>query len=613
MAHALKPAPPLGVWLRETALAVARRPEDDWIGPPFRDHAARPAAGNLETAHLTWGLAAVLDLAEEIFTESERRELCDALRDKGIALCRRWLDRNDHLTNWRCMMNAGVAVAAAVLNDREALAGTREEFLRCQDAFQPDGSYGESLQYGNYAAMAQMLAWEALARREPENPLPLAPYVHYPRWAVSSLLYQKPLSGWGDIPMPRSVNFNDSGAVFRPSADLLLHIAARGRTRHPAEAGLARWLFDRLYLETPSLGADDRAGFGFVNGAMFLALPLLAGAAEAVSPTEAAWPSSAHFGCGDAILRQSWEGRTVLATRGGGEALHASGHLHDDLHSFVLVHNRERLLLDPGHSCYRNLARALETSSDTHNTCTFVLASGRPLAPRQVPRRRFDPRTGVMGIPVDRGARRLLFGKKGAFRAVASEAAEAYGPPLRHFMRFWFLCGEHVVFVVDWIAADEPIRTSWNWLFNNRDGLLDLRMFPPDRLVARRGRAGMKLHHTGGGALAGPTYAYVHDAYHPLPGQAGEGKPGSGFLMGWREQEASLDRLVTHAICLDDRDRIAGWHFRAEKPVTVVTGPDAGQVWKLQIETDPLAFVLEDSGRQERCSVFMKNEAWQLQ
>lgn len=50
--------------------------------------------------------------------------------------------------------------------------------------------------------------------------------------------------------------------------------------------------------------------------------------------------------------------------------------------------------------------------------------------------------------------------------------------------------------------------------------------------------------HLGGDAMGGLTYAHIHDAYHPLPDQLGEGRPGSGLLMSWTESEATLARTA---------------------------------------------------------------------
>lgn len=618
MARAIagKPSASLDAWLRDTALSIARRPVDDWIGPPFRSHTGRPPVGHLETAHLTWSLAVVLDLASDVFVDTERDELCSTLHKKGLTLCQAWLDANHRLANWRCVLNAGVAVAAVVLDDKAAVSRATTEFSRCVDVFQPDGSYAESLQYGNYAGYALMLAREALVRHSPELAprLPLAPYSLKPRWDAASLFYQKPLSGWGAYPRPRSANFNDSAALYRASADFLLHVAVRARESHPVEAGLARWLFDTLYQPGLEQPPHDLATFGFVNDFGFLTFPLLPQAAAALSPEAAGLSPVEAFGCGDVLVRDSWNGRTVLAVHGASDPLHAPGHLHGDLNSFILVHNRERLLLDPGHSCYRNLIHDIESASLTHNTCSFSvetssslrlqenLLAGPLLQQSRTARRVFDPKTGISEPPVHRGGSRVLLAREGDVTAMASEIASLYGPPLSEFTRFWFLCGPHVLFVVDRIRSDSPVKTSWSWLLNNRDNQLELKLIRPDRLVARRGQAGMKLFHLGAGELQDPLHAYVHDAYHPRPGQLGEGQAGSGALVRWTEKSAATDRLVVHAIAVDKPGATAGWHLKTEEGfAAVLENPSRTQRWKLAV-TGP-GFLLHDSSGDRQYAI----------
>jgi hypothetical protein len=629
MARAIlvQPSPPLEAWLRDATLSIARRPVDDWIGPPFRNHALTPPVGHLETAHLTWALAVVLDLAEDLFTESERKEICTALREKGLALCQRWLDANNHLANWRCVLNAGVAVAAAVLDDKAALARASAEFSRCVDIFQSDGSYGESLQYGNYAAYTLMLAREAMVRHDStlEVSLPLTPYALKPRWDAASLFYQKPLSGWGAYPRPRSANFNDSAALYRASGDFLLHVAVRARGSHPTAAGLARWLFDTLYSPGLEQPPHDLASFGFVNDFGFLTTPLLPQAAQALPPEAAGLSLLESFSCGDVLVRDGWQGRTVLAIHAAGDPLHGPGHLHGDVNSFILVHNRERLLLDPGHSCYRNLIHDIEGSSLTHNTCTFSvettpslhlqesLLEGRILQQSRTARRVFDPKTGLAAPPIPRGGRRLLVARSGEVSVIGSEIASLYGAPLSEFTRFWFLCGSHVLFVVDRIRADSPIKTSWSWLLNNRDDQLNLDIIRPHQLVAHRGQAGLKLFHLGGGEFLEPLHAYVHDAYHPRPGQLGEGKPGSGQLVRWKEKTPIADRLVVHAIALDDPGAVAGWHLEEEEGfLAVLANPSRRQRWKLAANGP--SFLLRDSAKNRQYDVIRNpDDSWKLE
>ncbi len=594
MLHALAPTEKVAVWLRGVTLGLVRRPESDWVGPWFRDH-SQPFRGHLETAHLCWATASACDLARDVCTPGEHAEIRDALRQKGLTLCRRWLENNTHLANWRGIMASGALVAAAALGEEEVLEELVAEVILCAGAFQPDGSYGESLQYGNYLAYALMLAYESLARKYPALAarLDVASYARGVPWVVSSMLYAKALSGWGDEPRARAVNFNDSAALFRPSGDLLLHLAARCPETLPTEAGLARHLFDAYYQPVPRQEPHHLASFGFVNDWGFLTLPLLvqAGGVKPITPAQAGLPLTRAFGNGNAFIRDAWDGKTVVAIQGGGEPLHGPGHLHGDLNSFMLVHERERLLVDPGHSCYRNLIHGLESASQTHNTCTFVvegdrlglqeeLAKAKLLEQQSVPGRR-KITGGKAGPAVPRGDRRLIAARIEEVSVVGAEVAAVYGDPIREFSRFWVQAGPHALFVVDRIRADRPVTTTWNWLLNNRDGGAAVERTSAQHLQLVRGKAGLQLFHAGGGKPAGPVYGYVHDAYHPEPNQPGEGKPGSGLLYRWTEPGPEAYRLVVHAFAMDTAARVGTWQLSAAGNEYRITGKVHG--WHLRV------------------------------
>ncbi len=622
MAWVLEPTPNLRAWLHDATLAVARRPEADWIGPWYRDHAAEPAVGHLETAHLCWGVAAALDLAPDVFTETERGELHDALRQKGIALCRRWLARNTHLGNWRAVMTAGVATAAAVVGDREALEFAAAETLVCGEAFQPDGSYAESLQYANYLAYALMLAYEAVHGAGPDIPV-LAPEAcaQVIPWFAASMLYARPLAGWGAEPRARAVNFNDCGAVFRPSGDLLLYVAARCRETCPREAGVARWLFDAYYAPVPTQGPHNLATFGLRNDWGFLTLSFLARPGPALSPMAAGLPTAAGFSNGNILVRDAWPGATVLAVQAGTGPLHAPGHLHGDMNSFLLVHRNERLLVDPGHSCYRNLIHGLESSSVTHNTCTFLveqdalglqedLSKARLMEQANTAARRMIS-AGRVGEAVAPRGRRLLLQRAGEVTAIGSEAGALYGPPVEQFARFWIQCGPHVLFVIDRIRAARPVTTVWNWLLNHRDADSRIEAADPHTIVVRRRQAGLKLFHLAGAVLHGPIYAYVHDAYHPDPDQLGEGRPGSGWLYRWIERAAQEFRMAVHAFALDDAGLVDGWQASCGDGDYTIARGDAG--WTLTVESAaPLSLSVRADATGQVWRLVERDEIWKL-
>jgi phosphotransacetylase len=57
--------------------------------------------------------------------------------------------------------------------------------------------------------------------------------------AVSSFLYMKPLGGeYGDTPYPRSFNFGDCAAIYRPTDEVLLQIASQYLDKIPPNAYL---------------------------------------------------------------------------------------------------------------------------------------------------------------------------------------------------------------------------------------------------------------------------------------------------------------------------------------------------------------------------------------
>jgi hypothetical protein len=83
-------------------------------------------------------------------------------------------------------------------------------------------------------------------------------------------------------------------------------------------------------------------------------------------------------------------------------------------------------------------------------------------------------------------------------------------------------------------------------------------------------------------------YAYVHDAYHPLPAQQGEGRPGSGLIFRWQEREGEIERVVVHAIAVDEYGAIAGWDLQQEGGWISLVGPGGRIGWRLHVVEQPL-------------------------
>ncbi len=602
MSYALTPTPELAHWLHIFTLEIVRKSTYDWVGPAFRDH-SEPLTGHLETAHLCWGVAAVYDLAKNVFSETEQDEIKNALQDKGLMLCKVWLNKNNHLANWRSVLASGALVAAVVLEDETAVNELLSELELCQQALQDDGSYGESLQYGNYLAIALTFAYEAVLRKYPNKTLPKAHFTKVVNWFATSMFYAKPLHGWGDEPRARAANFNDSAAIFRPSGDVLLHIAAHSTDK--TERGLAKYLFEKYYEKVPFQAPHDLATLGMRNDWGFLTLPLLTYSTQSLTPEQAQLPLTTAFSNGNAFIRDTWNGKTIVAINGGSEPLSSLGHLHGDLNSFILVHNQNCLLADPGHSCYRNLIHGLESSSQTHNTCTFLIekeslglqedmAKASLLEQKSVfPRRMIVDGKG--GDKILRGDKRLICAKNDVVSVYGAEISKAYGQPINNFSRFWILAGSHVLFIVDYISANQPVTTLWNWVVNNRGNQTQWDT-QAHCLIIKRQNAGMKLFHGGNGAWSFPVHGFLHDAYHTEPNQLGEGVSGSSLLFRFTEKQSDTSRCVIHAIALDEPNLLVNWQLQIENNQYTLKS-DTRQ-WTLKLNDTNLFSIISGHNRQ---------------
>lgn len=606
MSYALKPTPELADWLKRETLEIVRKTNYEWVGPEFRDH-TEPFTGHLETAHLCWGISAVYDLAKKAFSENEKHEIKTALQEKGIVLCRRWLDKNIHLANWRSILFSGAMVTAVVVEDEKTVNELLPEFELCQNALQEDGSYGESLQYGNYLLLALTFAKEAVQRKYPKIHHPAKRRnafnnYHYVNWFATSMFYTKPLQGWGDEPRARAANFNDSAAIFRPSGDVLLHLAARSEDQ--TERGLAKWLFEKYYVSSPHQEPHDLATLGMRNDWGFLTLPLLTFESKSILPKEAGLPLTTVFSNGNGFIRDAWEGKTIIATNGGSQPLNGLGHLHGDLNSFILVHNHERLLADPGHSCYRNLIHGLESSSQTHNTCTFLiekeslglqedLAKASLLEQKSVFPRRLIV-NGKGGEKIDRGDNLLICAKDDVISVIGSEVGRAYGQPIQAFSRCWILAGSNVLFIVDKISAEYPVTTLWNWVVNNRDRKT-VWLKEKNCLTVKKNNAGMKLFHGGNGSFSFPVHGFLHDAYHPEPNQLGEGSSSDSFVFRFTEKEKLATRTVVHAIALDEPNALIKWNLEAINNNYTLKSDTKN--WTLQLNNNDSFSMISGHGR----------------
>ncbi len=564
--YKLDGSPELGQWIHDRTLEIVRISADEWIGPWFRARSANPI-GRLETAHIASAVCEVCALASDLFDDNELNEIYTALQEKALPLCKAFLEGGQR-NNWYCVLLNGYAFTAATLDDSAAVEYAIECYNEIAMKFYDSDGYGESLQYSNYASLSLSNMRRVLVRYDEKNAerLPLTPIANTVKWAVSSHFYMKPIGEREGI-YPRSANFGDCASIFRPTAEVLLQISAE----HPDReiAGLARWLFDLTYAN-PSHGTHELATFGFFNHFGYQALLFLPRATDPISPEEARMPLKNIYMTGTSTLRDSWtEPQTILAVQTGYEPHNACSHRHYDQNSFILVHRGERYFADPGHCCYRLDSWKNSRLASHHNTWEFEDADGNLITQELVKLHEAPLTTNV-----EQSA-------QSGFEIISSDSAAAYGEHFSRCERSFVAAFPNVLFIVDRIKSDIEIKLISHFVLNNRENQLKVHEADPYRLVLRRGDGGIKFFTflldgdelKPDGLTLSRRWGFIHDNYHPLPNQIGQGKEGSATIYDYTSNELSKEFTVVHAIAMDGTETVKGWHIKPSGNSVTVSAP----------------------------------------
>ena len=586
-------------WLHDTTMEVTRYDRDEWIGPWFRAR-KDPPEGQLETAHVGLGVATALDLCPGLFSAAETEEIRDALRDKCQVLCRAWLDtrlsNRTHINNWFMVLLDGYTIAAALLGDTDAVRRAADDARIAATVYNTD-SYGESLQYWNYATIHLSHIIDVIGRYARQNaasaitvdPAIEKAYVSCLPWVDTSILGVHDVPGWGSG-YAESINFGDSSHMFRPSGDVLLQIASDTSADPETTAlrGIARRLFESLYTD-PEFEPVDRQTFGFFNTFGYRSVVYLA-SDRLAEPAAASRAGHRFFENGDALLRPT-AGRpdSVLAYHGAHAELMATSHRHEDLLSFLLFFRGERLFTDPGHCCYRLATQRFSKSTAAHSTLSFETESGRVIGQTTVSGNAFVP-----SPPIARTTRHRDLPGGGII--VGCDAAPAYGGPISRAERIFVYPDEHSLFIVDLIESAEPVTATARFVVNNRDNRMTYNHPSWDRTVIRRNNAATKLFHLAAASRSGAefrphdarfdlSWGYQHDIYHPQPNQKGQGREGSTVVFSYATVGPAGTVRLVHGFAMDDVGRIGSWHFRTPEPDTHVIEPPAGEGgWALKLD-----------------------------
>ena len=557
----------IGRWIRDAARWMTEIPETEWQGPWFRGH-GKPMMGYLETAHAALAMSEMLDLAGDLFTEEEKARMEAVLRERGMEPCRRYcedtVNRTRHIHNWYNVLLTGYGVSAAVLNDPEEIQRVFELLPNACRIFNRD-SYGESLQYSNYAALTLSFLQEILLRCFPERAaeIDLSACGRLMDWYAASFLGMKPWDGEDDCRYPRSINFGDSAVMFRPTANLLTQTAARLKDKLPRQAALASWLLKETYAH-PEQGSDELATFGFYNHFGYHTVLMEPDRAAAMTPEQAGLGICETYENGQVILRDSWEQtKGVLAVQAGYEPLNTTSHRHQDNGAFQFIHGGERLIVDGGHCCYRLQAQKFSVSASNHATFDFVTPEGETLI-QKTP-------TGNFWAPEKPLIRNIENRQEGKIHILSFDMTEAFDGRVRLARRAVVTALPHAVFIIDQAETEESLRMRTHFPVNNRDGKTLTHRADEHRYVFRRGGQGMKLFECVNEVDGSRTpsrmqfqWGYCHRYYHPKPNQEGQGREGSAEIYDWIDDAPGIRHLRVCAIAADEEPRITGWHIKPD-------------------------------------------------
>ncbi len=555
----------LGKWIHDRTMEIVERPADDWIGPWYRTRNAAYQQSTLETAHIILAVCEAYINVSELFSEQETVEIRAALKEKGMIPCRRFLDVRWSqgvggtwtIGNWSAVALNGYGTAAVVLGEeaeREHLLELEVFFSRMYNR----DSYGESQQYSNYASLHLSYLHRVLMKAgwAEMSQLHTGCYVGLTEWYVYNFQRMKYVPEYEAV-LPRSFAFGDSSNLFRPTADILARIAVWAKRSHPKEAGLAAWLLQTIYREEKGL-PDELATFGFLNQFAYDTILMLPDMAEPITPREAGLPLRKEFEVGHIIARDDWQdAKMSLALAAGYKPLRVSGHRHRDQNSFQLSVGAERMLIDPGHCCYRLAAQKKSMDESSHNMI-YIRYKDNVLQQKTV-------REGNVWEDRTPGNQLLVLEEWKGMTIVVSDASDMYEQPVERAVRIWIFRLPYGVWVIDRVLAKEPVILGTSLVLNNRDNCLKTEVITAGEMLFQRKEESLHARVLSNQVDGTETevklkydWTYLHDYYHPLPNQAGQGKEGSALTYIW---EDTKEGLCHSRIQLLTSDKYTDWEW----------------------------------------------------
>jgi hypothetical protein len=422
--------PQAGAFLKAIALDTAQRPMSFWMHKALRKYKDDWPLGQLETAILARGMSVALVWGYDLYSETQRTLIINALRDKGLYPMLRYLETTERHNNFLPAIASGALSAAVALDDALAIEHSLALLNKWGALIEDDGSYGEQIDYFNYACVNFAKGQMVLGR---DHILSLGKQLPQ---LQGTLAWQLAHYSLNEKHQARRLNFGDDDYAGGPPERLTTQFLALTTGN-----GLGSWILDHFYGEDPKDDAYALIAKLVLSG---VTLP------DAVSPTTL--PTTMGFDTGIAITRSGWtmDKDTVLALRSGGGNRTRYSHDAPNRNAIAMMFRGEYQLVEPGRSSYRSkIRKTYDLQTPHHNTISL---SGTDQ-------------------PRDRVAELLTASQLSeTLSLIVSEAAQSYTEKPQHVRRSVYHLRDMDVFVVwDVVAVKDPQTVEVNWHFGNDD------------------------------------------------------------------------------------------------------------------------------------------------
>ncbi|WP_426357584.1 heparinase II/III domain-containing protein [Pseudocolwellia sp. HL-MZ19] len=341
-----------GKLLRKLAINTAKKKLAFWMHEPLRKFNIKWPRGQLETALLTHSLSLSISWGSDLFSKKELNLISNNLKHKGLYPILRFLDTTSLKNNYISVLSASAISASLVLNDNLAITHSKKHLENWTKLIETDGSYGEQIEYFNYAcnhfAMGSLLS----SNNDLKNINNEIPQLK------NTLLWQMSHFSLDSQNTPLRINFGDDDYLGGPPNEVCLEFVTK-----ITKNGLGSWFINRLN----STNKWDKA--------QTLIAKLALSEFDYPKPINPNLDMKiSKFENGTSIIRSNWTMNhdTVFALRSGSGNLTKYSHDMPNRNSIALQVNGDYLLVTPGRASYRSrLRKNYDLKTENHNTVTF--------------------------------------------------------------------------------------------------------------------------------------------------------------------------------------------------------------------------------------------------